>query len=282
MNDPVIWNQWHVVGIDSELKPSARLRTRLLDRQLTLERDSGGQPSATLEDDRKLPTFARYGFIWTTLGEPVAPLFPVPEVDEPDRVNVVTGSVAVRASAPRCIENFLDMGHFPFVHTGLLGEEPHTEVKDYKVEIDETRDEVIATECQFYQPRAAAASSGGARVEYIYRVPHPYCSVLYKSCPFDTARFDIVAMFAQPMSEEHTFAHTLMSIVDDRSSRTDIRHFQLSIFGQDKPILENQRPRRLPLDPRAETPIRADRSSIFYRRWLRAKNVAYGTIPAGT
>ena len=56
--------------------------------------------------------------------------------------------------------------------------------------------------------------------------------------------------------------------------------FQQTIFGQDKPILENQVPKRLPLDPRAEMPVRADKSSITYRRWLAAKGVTYGTIPA--
>lgn len=36
----------------------------------------------------------------------------------------------------------------------------------------------------------------------------------------------------------------------------------------------------LPLDPRAETPIRSDRSSIAYRRWLSDLGVTYGVIGA--
>ena len=36
----------------------------------------------------------------------------------------------------------------------------------------------------------------------------------------------------------------------------------------------------LPLDPRAETPIRADKSAITYRRWLSDKGITYGVIPA--
>ena len=47
----------------------------------------------------------------------------------------------------------------------------------------------------------------------------------------------------------------------------------------DKPIIENQVPRRLPLAPRAETPIRADKSSILYRRWLSDLGITYGVIP---
>ncbi len=42
----------------------------------------------------------------------------------------------MNVSAPRAVENFLDMGNFPFVHDGLLGSEPRTEVADYKVAVD--------------------------------------------------------------------------------------------------------------------------------------------------
>ena len=70
-----------------------------------------------------------------------------------------------------------------------------------------------------------------------------------------------------------------MCILDEESSYQAIRYFQQVIFGQDKPILENQMPKRLPLDPRAETPIRADKSAIAYRRWLSSKGLTYGVIP---
>jgi phenylpropionate dioxygenase-like ring-hydroxylating dioxygenase large terminal subunit len=59
-----------------------------------------------------------------------------------------------------------------------------------------------------------------------------------------------------------------------------LRWFMQLIFSQDKPILENQLPKRLPLDPRAETPIRADKVAIAYRRWLQDHQVTYGAIPA--
>lgn len=41
-------------------------------------------------------------------------------------------------------------------------------------------------------------------------------------------------------------------------------------------ILENQVPRKLPLDPRWELPTRADASSIAYRRWLKANELQWG------
>jgi phenylpropionate dioxygenase-like ring-hydroxylating dioxygenase large terminal subunit len=277
--DPVIRDLWHVAFVGEELPAGASRSNMLFEQRLTVARATDGAPSVADEAGRPLPVLERYGFLWTSVGEP-KPLFEIPEYDEPDRKNVCTGSVGIRVSAPRAIENFLDMGHFPFVHTGLLGEEPHTEVKEYTVAIDEAKDEVVATECRFWQPQAAAASTGGAEVAYVYRVPHPFCAVLYKTSAPDPNRFDVIALFVQPIGEERVIGHPMMSIIDDVSSVGAIRHFQLTIFGQDKPILENQRPRKLPLDPRAETPIRADKSSIAYRRWLTAKGLRYGVIPA--
>ena len=84
------------------------------------------------------------------------------------------------------------------------------------------------------------------------------------------------------MTEERCRAHLLQSMIDSHSTITDLRRFQQTIFGQDKPILENQYPKKLPLDPRAETPIRADKSAIAYRRWLSQKGITYGVIPAAS
>ena len=83
-----------------------------------------------------------------------------------------------------------------------------------------------------------------------------------------------------PIGEEFIRAHLFLSLLDHASTDTTIRRFQQIIFSQDKPILENQYPKRLPLDPRAETPIRADKTAIAYRRWLTDLGVTYGVIPA--
>ncbi|MDI3403236.1 aromatic ring-hydroxylating dioxygenase subunit alpha [Streptomyces sp. B-S-A6] len=184
----------------------------------------------------------------------------------------------LHTSAPRAVENFLDMGHFPFVHTAVLGDEPHTEVKDYTVEVSVADQEILATDCVFYQPQAALGAQGGADVDYVYRVPHPHCSVLYKSSPGYEGRLDAIALFVQALDQERIRAHMWLCLLDDDQPDWALRRFQMSIFGQDKPILENQLPRRLPLDPRAETPIRADKSAVAYRRWLGQLGVRYGVI----
>jgi len=283
--DLVALNHWYAIGAVAEMPAGETGHTCLLEEALSYQIDDRAEPRVWRRADnsaRALPVKNRYGYLWTCLGEPTQDVFAVPEYAEPDRRNMNAATIGVHTSAPRAIENFLDMGHFPYVHTGILGVEPHTEVKEYDVDINNSDDEILATRCRFFQPMASTASGGGADVEYVYRVPHPYCSVLYKSSPGDESRMDVIALFLQPVDQENTRAHMLLSILDDQSADITIRNFQQTIFGQDKPILENQFPKQLPLDPRAETPIRADKSAITYRRWLSRKGITYGVIPAAT
>ncbi|WP_170760805.1 aromatic ring-hydroxylating oxygenase subunit alpha [Ruegeria lacuscaerulensis] len=281
--DPVALNLWYAISALEEVRQGQIVRSMLLEEPIAYTRDDSGQVRCWAggdKDSRALPVQERYGYFWTTLGKPTSEIFPIPEHAEADRRNIHAATVGVNVSAPRMVENFLDMGHFPYVHTDILGAEPHTEVKEYFVEVSKERDEILATNCLFWQPMAAAASDGGADVEYVYRVPHPFCSVLYKSSPLDETRMDVIAIFIQPYNQEQVRVHMMLCLLDEENTDTQIRLFQQTIFGQDKPILENQHPKRLPLDPRAETPIRADKSAIAYRRWLSDKGITYGVIPS--
>ena len=280
--DRVALDQWHIVGALVDLPFGAVKKTRLLDTDLTVERAADSAVSVRV-GDTQLPVQEKFGYIWTTLGTPDHDLFDIPEYDEADRRNMNAASVGLHVSAPRAVENFLDLGHFAFVHTNYLGVEPHTEIKPYKVEVSAERHEMVATKCRAFQPQASLVSTGGYEVEYVYRVPHPYCAILYKTHESDSDidRQDVIALFLQPASEERVVAHMLLSVLDDVSTDTQIRAFQQLIFSQDKPILENQVPKRLPLNMRSELSAKADASSSTYRRWLSDHGVRYGTISAG-
>ena len=275
--DPVIRNQWHAVAELAEIRRGG-LHTLLLGEPLACWIDDGGTARAKIRSGGELEVRTEYGYLWTTLGEPDGGVFAIPETYEDDRRTLNALTVGIEVSAPRAVENFLDIAHFPYVHAGILGEEPHTEVAEYRVE--ERGGELWALDCLFYQPRAAAASSQAVLAEYIYRVPHPYSAMLYKSSPADAERMDVIGIFIHPLTETRIRVHLFISVLDDVSADREIRRFQQGVIAQDKPILENQHPKLLPLDPRAETPIRADRSAIAYRRWLSRLGVTYGVIPA--
>ena len=266
-------DEWYPVALFSQLD---RRDTMLMGENIAVMRLGADEAQVTAADGRALPVRLRYGHVWTSLGTPDHELFDIPEADDPERRLVEVGIVRVQCSPLRAVENFLDIAHFPFVHTDILGAEPHTEVFNYKVEIREEEDEVWATQVKFYQPQAAKSASGGIDTDYMYRVPAPTCSVLYKSCPPRPGEWDVIALFVQPLTEEVCEVWPWMALFDDTSSMTDLIQFQQMIFLQDRSILENQIPARLPLDPGKEIPTRADMTSIAYRRWLKRHNYTYG------
>jgi phenylpropionate dioxygenase-like ring-hydroxylating dioxygenase large terminal subunit len=274
-------DQWYVIDAAADIARAPK-RNRLLGHDLVTRRDADDAIKvATVTDDgapgAELAVRECYGYVWTTLGAPARDVVDIPEAREADRQHVVCGAVAVNASGLRIVENFLDMAHFPFVHTDILGAEPHTEVRQYNTEIRRDVDEVWATNCEFFQPQAAMSAAGGIMTQYMYRVASPFVTLLYKTCPLAANRWDVICLFVQPCDPDRCRAHPVMFIIDPETSLTDLIRFQQLIFLQDRIILENQRPRLLPLEPRAEIPTRADIASVVYRRWLKEKGLIYGT-----
>ncbi|WP_419911274.1 aromatic ring-hydroxylating dioxygenase subunit alpha [Hoeflea sp.] len=266
-------DHWYPVALASAL-PEAR-NTLLLGRQITVGPGSDGA-WVNAEDSERLPVVERFGHVWTCPGKPRKELFDIPEVYTEGRRLVDVGSVRVRCSPLRAVENFLDIAHFPFVHTDILGSESHTEVDRYNVEIREAVDEVWATKVRFFQPQAAKSATGGIDTEYMYRVPAPTCAVLYKTCPPRPGEWDVITLFVQPLTEEWCEVWPWMALYDDDSTMAEMVGFQQLIFMQDRSILENQVPRKLPLDPGMETPTQADLTSVAYRRWLKKIGYHYG------
>ena len=283
--DQVALDDWYAIATASELT-RAPVTTKLLGQAIEYGLGVDGEPLVCelLDDGGRgpaLPVQVRYGCLFTTLGSPVKDIVHIEEAEEVDRRFVLCGWVTMRASGLRVVENFLDMAHFPFVHTDILGSEPHTEVPHYLSEIRRDVDEVWATNCTFFQPRIAATESEGDFVQLTYRVPSPFVVMLYRVCPTSPNRLDAIALFIQPMEDGLCRAQPVMYLVDSVSPHKALLNFEQVIFLQDRIIVENQRPLLLPLEPRAEIPTRADSSSIAYRRWLKEKGVRFGTTAGG-
>lgn len=276
MLEPMLWHDWYPLAAREDVVVDRDHRTLVLGLNVTFRIDQDGNMHAYREDDGPCRVEERYAVIWVCLSERPRAFFKIPEFEEIDRRIVSAGSMRLHVSGLRLIENFLDMAHFPFVHTNLLGAEPRTEVKPYTVAFDETEDEIIASDCTFMQPKATANAGTPLENKFIYRVARPYVAILYKIPASSPDRWDVLCMFVQPLTEEWCVAHAIMMFIDDISTNKEIRSFQQSIFSQDLTILVNQVPKRLPLTTHREVPVRADVMSSAYRRWLRERGVRFG------
>ncbi|WBY00687.1 aromatic ring-hydroxylating dioxygenase subunit alpha [Ramlibacter tataouinensis] len=221
-----------------------------------------------------------HGLVWVRLaaGGPPLPAFAAEDDARLRKLNC--GPYDVAASAPRIVENFLDMSHFSFVHEGWLGARGMASIDDYAVE--ETAAGFCATGCKAWQPQSNLHSTAPAQVEYTYEVTGPYAAVLTKLPePGTVARPDwreAIALFICPVGPERSRVWFRLAVADFDSPDERLREFQDTIFRQDQPVLESQTPKRLPLDLRAELHTRADRASATYRRHLARLGVTFGVL----
>ena len=225
-----------------------------------------------------------YGLIWVALDKSAA-LDALPDFTaEGNQLlrKLNCGPYDVATSAPRIVENFLDMAHFGFVHEGWLGARDTTAIEDYRVE--STPHGLRATQCKAWQPQSNANANAPRLVQYTYEVTAPFCAVLTKM-PDEQSAFvdgvhdsfqDAIALFVCPLSPETSRVWFRLAVADFSSNDDTLRAFQDTIFQQDKPILESQSPKRLPLDLRAELHTTADKASSLYRRHLKNLGVTFG------
>ena len=208
-----------------------------------------------------------HGVVWATLGggKTAIPTF---ELFEDGKHNVLmSGPYPVAASGPRVVENFLDVGHFPFVHEGILGDRKRPEIAEYETSIGP--DGVLAEGVKVFQPDPYATGEGST-VTYTYRVHRPLSASFIKHGGHS------FGMLLSVTPHDAVTSTAWMWMAMDYEPTTDMIEFQDRIFAQDRPILESQRPELLPLDLQAELHLRSDRTAIAYRRWLRELGVRTG------
>ncbi len=214
----------------------------------------------------------QYDMVWVCLGDAHQD---VPSLDEwgDDEFRLIRcGPYHFDAAAPRCVENFLDVAHFPFVHEGTLGDQDRPEIPDFEVETHEHG--ILARDVPVWQPNPDGTGEGGY-VHYTYETRRALTAY------FKKGRGDNhFAIFATVTPVNEAKSKMWMWITMNYGDETDdeeIRAFQDQITREDIPIVESQRPELLPLDLQAELHRPADRCSIAYRKWLRKEGLTFGT-----
>lgn len=89
-----------------------------------------------------------------------------------------------------------------------------------------------------------------------------------------------IALFVCPVTAESSRVWFRLAMNDFASPDAALQAFQHTIFMQDQPVLESQRPRLLPISETAavrELHTAADRSAAAYRRYLRSRGISVGT-----
>jgi len=241
-----------------------------------------------LEDQSRVPAKAkasayrcqeRYGIIWVALEEPRWPLPEIPELESEAWRVVFTGPFAWQSNASRQVENFTDFGHFPFVHPGLLGDPDRTVVPGHEVttvnnvlhyqitrpDAPNTTDFPVFDNTRLEQPQRRSR----------YQLHLPYTIVLRLDWSGQLewkGQNGLVYLFAsQPVTANRCIGYCVIS----RNYNLDqpdsvLQEFEDVIFGQDRVVVESQRPELVPFDLAAELHLKFDAVAVAYRRAMRA------------
>jgi phenylpropionate dioxygenase-like ring-hydroxylating dioxygenase large terminal subunit len=217
-------------------------------------------------------TQEKYGYVWVSLGAPGVDVPSFPEWGDTTYRKIICRPFVYKASAPRAVENFLDVGHFPFVHEGLLGDKEHTAIEDYDVASD--IEGIVASNVKVWQPDPDGTGVG-KYVNYTYGTRRPFTAYFSKTSNGETY---MIQLNVTPVDEFESIAWMCIGMnYSGNIPEGELMAFQERIVGQDIPVVESQRPERLPLDLQAELHLRSDRIAVAYRKWLRQLGLTFGT-----
>ena len=239
-----------------------------------------------LEDPSRVPVKARiaayrcqerYGLVWVAIEEPRWPLPEVPELEDGSWAVVTAGPYRWRCDAARQVENFTDLGHFPWVHPGLLGDPDRPVVPRHEVRTDGhvlhytiVRPEA-ANPADF--PVFGNEQAGPPERRSRYELHLPYTIVLRLG--WGGARGMVYFFASQPVTADRCAGYVLIgrNYNLDQPERV-LQEFEDTIFGQDQLVVESQRPEQVPFDLAAELHLKFDAVAVAYRKAMRALGLA--------
>lgn len=221
-----------------------------------------------------LQTFAsqeRYGLVWVCLaGEAVAPIPDWPEIEGGAYEIIPMDPVDWKASAGRHTENFNDVAHLSWVHTGTFGHRETPEVVRYKVEEEGERLSIVIPHANQHDRDVTGVRPDMiSSVRYVQNLDLPFSSKLLVDY-FEGRHFyffDVAAPLSVHECRIFVIIGRNFGFEDPPQAFIDYNH---AVLAEDRPFVESQCPQDLPLDLHDEVHIPADLLSTRYRKRLKA------------
>jgi phenylpropionate dioxygenase-like ring-hydroxylating dioxygenase large terminal subunit len=226
------------------------------------------------------PAQERYGMVWASLArQPIEGLPEWPEGEDPSSRRFHLPSQEWRTSAARQIENFLDVSHFSFVHLGTFGNPERAQMEDFDVQ--------VTPRGLHYDIPYLAANPDHSRLGdtptiqrlMTYDLTLPFAGELTVGYPEkgEGARHSIFNC-AQPISAKCMRVYMSFSRnFDFDEPIEDLLAWESAIVGEDRPVVESQRPEELPIELAQELHVQADRMTIAYRKELARLGLGPGS-----
>lgn len=211
----------------------------------------------------------RHGLVWVCVGTPAHDLPELPELDDPGYTLIHELRQVWAASAPRMIDNALDVSHLSFVHRGTIGDADNPRMSDIDVERDGHRLRFsVSYISQVRGTHQASVGLAGAvtRTTHAELVqPFVFRGVLV----YETGLRHVLFKTCTPIDDHTTLFFQFIGRNDAPPPERwpQIIEVDLAVQAEDRAVLESINP-DFPIDLRSEVHTRADRMTVEYRRIL--------------
>lgn len=227
------------------------------------------------------PAAERYGLVWVCIGPAPSSIPTLPECERDDYVVIHELMEEWHASAPRIIDNGLDVTHVAFVHRNSVGSDGAPRMANVDVERDGISIRFSATYTTRVNEQQRANT--GIQADFTTRStrgelvqPFVFRGVLEYH---ETGLRHVLFKTATPIDDERTLFCQFVARNDnpDPARVEGIVALDRTVQDEDKKLLEAIAA-DFPLDVHSELHTRADRMTLEYRRALA--ELASGTTAA--
>lgn len=209
-----------------------------------------------------------YGLVWVCLGDNPADL-PVIKQEEDSRCRRINNPVQTwKASATRMTDNFLDVAHFPWVHSGTFGSGQRTLVDQINMEMLDDGYFGYTYDVEAENPDTASRVSGQVEdtVSRAMSTGFYLPFTVRSTIAYHTGVEHIILLLTTPIDDVNSYFTFVVWRNDDFSvSAEEIIAFDRMIGAEDKVMLERV-PGVLPLTIRALASTQSDRASSAWRQ----------------
>ncbi|MEO1237715.1 MAG: flavodoxin domain-containing protein, partial [Planctomycetota bacterium] len=227
--------------------------------------DPSSCPDASLD---KFAVQERYGMVWVRLDEhELSPLPDIPEFEDAEWVYQLPEPMAFHCGFRREIENYLDMSHFAFAHKTTLGVAAADQITDITIS---HFDDGFQMDAPFPvlenpdEPPGKLQQSHHRR----QRVYLPNFTTIRQS--FHDGDSRVLLHVPSPIDAERCVVFWSLAIspkFDGPPAESQVE-FAIRVLDEDRVMVENQRPREVPMGPEPVVLVPADRLANTYKSAL--------------
>ena len=222
----------------------------------------------------------RYGLVWLCIGSARTTVPALLEADDPDFTLVHELMQIWQASAPRIIDNALDVSHVAWVHRGSVGSSANPRLDGVEVVRDGESlrfsatyvvsvDDAMRRNTGIQEATTSRSTLGELVNPFVFRGLLEYHANGLKHVLFKTATpvDDTTTLFCQFVARNDA---------PDAAKQELLASIDRRVQAEDRALLEGVRP-DFPLQPSTEVHVQADRMTIQYRRILADLAAEHGS-----